>query len=120
MKYAASFAFLFSGFYSLGDAENVFRGLNYIYGTHPGSEISLVSAAGTQSNEVAYGNNRAEYSFIAGGIVSGILILPPDFPENIEDWPFIWGENEYVINPGASYIFLAQAVNELLNGTPVK
>lgn len=99
------------------DAEFVFRGLNYIYGCHPGSDISLVSAVGTQSKEVAYGNNRADYSFIAGGIVPGVLILPPDFPENKEDWPFLWGENEYVINLGASYIFLVHAANDLLKET---
>jgi hypothetical protein len=96
-------------------ADYVFRGLNYIYGCHPGSDISLVSAVGTASKEIAYGNNRADFTFIAGGIVPGILILPPDFPENKEDWPFIWGENEYVINLGASYIFLVHAVNDLLN-----
>ena len=105
---------LHKAFPDIIDAENVFRGLNYIYGTHPGSDISLVSAVGTQSKEVAYGNNRADFTFIAGGIVPGVLILPPDFPENKEDWPFLWGENEYVVNLGASYIFLVHAVNDLL------
>jgi hypothetical protein len=105
---------LYKAFPEIIDAEDVFRGLNFIYGCHPGSDISLVSAVGTQSKEVAYGNNRADFSFIAGGIVPGVLILPPDFPENKEDWPFLWGENEYVINLGASYIFLVNAVNEML------
>jgi len=94
--------------------EDVFEGLNYIYGTHPGSDISFVSAVGAQSKKVAYGMNRADYSFIAGGIVPGVLILKPDFPENKEDWPFLWGENEYVISLASTYIFLANAVNELL------
>ena len=39
----------------------------------------------------------------------------PDFPENKEDWPFLWGENEYVVNVGAAYIFLANAANELVS-----
>ena len=95
--------------------EDVLKGLNYIFGTHPGSNLSFVSAVGTRSKKVAYGMNRADYSFIAGGIVPGVLILKPDFPENKEDWPFLWGENEYVINVGASYLFLANAVNELLD-----
>ena len=97
------------------DAESIFRGLNYIYGCHPGSDISFVSGVGTVSKEVAYGNNRADFSFIAGGIVPGVLILKPAFPENKEDWPFLWGENEYVVNVGASYIFLVNAVNDVLN-----
>jgi len=64
---------------------------------------------------VVYGNNRADYSFIAVGIVPGILILPPDFPENKEDWPFLWGENEYVVTGGASYILLVNAAIDLAN-----
>ena len=44
----------------------------------------------------------------------GVLILAPDFPENKEDWPFLWGENEYVISVGSSYLYLVNAVRELL------
>jgi hypothetical protein len=40
--------------------------------------------------------------------------LDPDLPENMEDWPFLWGENEYVITVGGSYIYLANAVQALL------
>ena len=87
---------------------------NYIYGCHPGSDISFVSAVGTHSKPIAYGNNRADFTFIAGGVVPGVLVVKPDFPENKEDWPFLWGENEYVISAGASYIFLVNAVNDLL------
>jgi endoglucanase len=43
-------------------------------------------------------------------------IFKPDFPENKKDWPFLWAENEYVISAGASYIFVVNAVNDLLNG----
>jgi endoglucanase len=90
-----------------------YRGIDYIYGCHPGSNISFVSGIGTHSKKVAYGSNRADYSFIAGGVVPGVLVLKPDFPENKEDWPFLWGENEYVIDICASYIFLANAVYDL-------
>ena len=95
-------------------AEDVYRGLHFVLGCHPGSNLSWVSGVGTDSKSVAYGFNRADYSFIPGGVVPGVLILPPDFPENKEDWPFLWGENEYVINVGAAYIFLVNAVNELV------
>jgi hypothetical protein len=70
---------------------------------------------GTISKKITYGNNRADFSFIAGGVVPGLLILKPDFPENKEDWPFLWGENECVIDICAAYIFLSGAVNELVN-----
>lgn len=107
---------LHKAFPEIIDREYALKGLNYIYGCHPGSDISFVSGVGTRSKKVAYGNNRADFSFIAGGVVPGVLILEPDFPENKEDWPFLWGENEYVINVSASYIFAVNAANELLNG----
>ena len=44
----------------------------------------------------------------------GVLVLKPDFPEHMEDWPFLWGENEYVVDTCAQYIFLAQAARDLL------
>jgi endoglucanase len=94
--------------------EYVYKGLNYIFGCHPYSNISFVSGVGTRSKEVAYGNNRADFTFIAGGVVPGLLLFQPDFLENKEDWPFFWGENEYVIDICAAYIFLSNAVNEMV------
>ncbi len=114
IRFAITNYLLHRAFPQLIGAESIFAALNYIYGCHPGSAISFVSGVGAVSKEVAYGNNRADFSFIAGGIVPGVLIIKPDFPENKEDWPFFWGENEYVVNVGASYLFLVNAVNDLL------
>jgi hypothetical protein len=94
--------------------EYVYKGLNYIFGCHPYSNLSFVSAVGTRSKEVAYGSNRADFAFIAGGVVPGLLLFQPDFLENKEDWPFFWGENEYVIDICSAYIFLTNAVNEMI------
>ena len=95
--------------------EYTLRGLEYLHGCHPASSVSFVSGVGADSKTVAYGSNRADYSFIAGGVVPGILIIKPDFPENKEDWPFLWGENEYVIGIAAAYLFLIHAADDLLN-----
>jgi len=102
-------------FPDLISAEYVYKGLNYIFGCHPYSNISFVSAVGTHSKEVAYGNNRADFTFIAGGVVPGLLLFQPDFLENKEDWPFFWGENEYVIDICSAYVFLSNAVNEMVS-----
>lgn len=97
-------------------ADYTLTGLGYLFGCHPGSGLSFVSGVGAESKKVAYGSNRADFSFIAGGVVPGILIVKPDFPENKDDWPFLWGENEYVVNLAASYLYLVHAANDLLNG----
>ncbi len=109
-------AALHKAFPGIVPADGVFRALDFLYGTHPGSNLSLVSAVGTQSKEVAYGNNRADFSFIAGGVVPGVLIIKPDLPENKEDWPFLWGENEYVVNVAAAYMLLVQTADAIANG----
>jgi hypothetical protein len=96
--------------------EYVYKALNYVFGCHPYSNISFVAGVGTRSKKRTYGSNRADFSFIAGGVVPGVLLLKPDFLENKEDWPFLWGENECVIDICADYIFLVNAVNDLLNG----
>ncbi|MCX7798277.1 MAG: glycoside hydrolase family 9 protein [Melioribacter sp.] len=115
INWAITNYYLYKSYPELINSEYIFKGLNYIYGCHPYSNISFVSGVGLVSKKIAYGSNRADFSFIAGGVVPGLLILKPDFPENKEDWPFLWGENEYVINICASYIFLTNAVNEILN-----
>jgi endoglucanase len=114
VQFALTNYYLIKEFPDLIDPENVYRGLNYMYGTHPGSNISFVSGVGTESQLIAYGMNRADFSFIPGGIVPGVLVLPPDFPENKQNWPFFWGQNEYVITLGSSYLLLVHAVIDLL------
>jgi endoglucanase len=94
--------------------EYIFRGLSYIYGCHPYSNISFVNAVGVRSKKIAYGNNRADFTTIAGGIVPGLIFLKPDFLENKDDWPFLWGENEVTIGGSADYILLGCAVNDLI------
>ena len=59
---------------------------------------------------------QGKFSFIAGGIVPGILVFKPDFPENKEDWPFFWGENEVTVGGCADYILLGTAVNQMSGG----
>lgn len=74
----------------------------------------MVSGIGARSHTAAYGTNRADYSFIPGGIVPGIVIIPPDFPEMKTDWPFHWYEGEYVIPMAPAHTFLAHAAADLV------
>ncbi len=70
---------------------------------------------GAKSLTVAYGVNRADWSYIPGGVGSGPALIRPDFPE-LKDWPFFWQQSEYVIGGGGSnFMFLALAAHHLLN-----
>jgi endoglucanase len=114
MSFGVSSYWLNKVFPEVVEDELVYRSLNYIFGTHPDSNYSFVSGVGARSQTQAYGNNRADFSFIPGGVVPGVLVLPPDYPENKSDWPFFWGQNEYVIPMGSRYIFLVHAAQKLL------
>ena len=70
---------------------------------------------GAHSATTAYGANRADWSSIPGGVVSGTALIRPDFPELLE-FPFLWQQTEYVMGGGSShYMFLVLAVRQLLN-----
>jgi hypothetical protein len=104
---------LYKAYPDLFDRDAVFRGAAYLFGTHPVHNLSFVSGVGVRSKEVAYGNNRADFAFIPGGVVPGALLVQPDFFENHEDWPFFWAENEYTISAASSYVLLGNALEDL-------
>jgi endoglucanase len=91
--------------------EYTLHALDYVLGRHPVSNVSYVSGVGAQSKLIAYGNNRADYTFVPGGIIPGVVIIQPDFPELKEGWPFLWYENEYVVDTVTSYVLAANAAH---------
>jgi hypothetical protein len=109
--------FLHKAFPEVFPADYVFNALNFILGVHPGSNTSsFASGVGSKSTIVAYGINRADWSYIPGGVSSGTALIRPDFPELL-DWPFLWQQQEYVMGGGATnFMFLVLAAEELLNG----
>ena len=114
VNWATTNYYLHKVYPDLFDKESVYRGLYFLFGTHPASNTSLVATVGTRSKHLAYGSNRADFTFIPGVIVPGVLILKPDYPENMDDWPYLWGENEGTIGGASQYILLAIAAQELL------
>ena len=83
-------------------------------GVHPGENTqSFASGVGANSATVAYGVNRADWSYIPGGVISGTALIRPDLPE-LKIWPFFWQQTEYVMGGGeANYMFLTLAVDQL-------
>ena len=65
---------LHRAFPELIGSEHTLRGLEYVLGRHPGSHVSMISGIGARSKTIAYGMNRADYSFIPGGPVPGIVL----------------------------------------------
>ena len=112
---AFQYYFLYKAFPDIFDASLLENALHFILGCHPGSNTaSFASGVGTRSATVAYGANRADWSYIPGGVVSGTALIRPDFPELLE-YPFLWQQTEYVMGGGSShFMFLVLAVNDIL------
>jgi hypothetical protein len=93
----------------------IFNALNFILGVHPGENTaSFASGVGVKSTTVAYGVNRADWSYIPGGVSSGTALIRPDYPELLE-WPYLWQQQEYVMGGGATnFMFLVLAADQLL------
>jgi endoglucanase len=94
--------------------------LSFMLGVHPGSNTaSFVSGVGARSLETAYGFNRADWSYIPGGVGSGTALIRPDFPE-LKHWPFFWQQSEYVLGRGTTdYLLLVLAADHVLNDKKV-
>lgn len=110
--------FLYRAYPDIFDAKLIYNALNFILGCHPGSNTaSFASGVGAKSATVAYGLNRADFSYIPGGVVSGTALIRPDFPELLE-WPFLWQQTEYVLGGGSShYMFLVLAAKQIYEMT---
>jgi hypothetical protein len=119
---AAAFAvpmyYLHCAFPDLIGTDATLRGFDYVLGRHPVNSVSYVSTVGAESKLIAYGNNRADYSFIPGGMIPGVVIIEPDFPELKDAWPFLWYENEYVVDAASTFILAANAAAALTRSGP--
>ena len=82
---------------SLVPVSNFVNALNFDLGVHPGeNNASFVSGVGAHSTTVAYGFNRADWTYIPGGVISGTALIRPDLPE-LKVWPYFWQQTEYVL-----------------------
>lgn len=115
---AVKYYYLHKHFPEIFNNDMLFRSLDFILGTHPGSNnASFASGVGSKSMLTAYGANRADWSYIPGGVVSGTALIRPDFPELLE-FPFLWQQAEYVLGGGSSnFMFLVLAVKKELERT---
>lgn len=108
--------FLHRAFPDIVNTEYMLNALNFVLGVHPGENTaSFASGVGARSMTTAYGFNRADWSYIPGGVSSGTALIRPDFPE-LKDFPYLWQQGEYVLGGGSSnYMFLVLAADQVLN-----
>ncbi len=105
--------FLHKAFPELVSPEYTLRAVNYILGTHPVSSTSYVAGVGTVSKTKTYSNNRADNAYIPGAVIPGYIVIKPDFPECIDDFGFLWFEDEAVVAGSASWVVAGNAADAI-------
>lgn len=110
------YCFLQDAYPDLFTPDYIFNAIHFILGCHPGSNtVSFASGVGANSATVAYGVNRADGSYIPGGVTPGTVLIRPDLPELVP-YPFIWQEGEYCMGGEASYfMYMVLAARKILN-----
>ena len=106
--------FLHKTFPDLVGPEYTLRAVNYILGTHPVSSTSYVAGVGTVSKTKTYSNNRADNAYIPGAVIPGYIIIKPDFPECIDDFGFLWFEDEAVVAGSANWVVAGNAADAII------
>lgn len=106
--------FLHKTFPDLVSSEYTLRAVNYILGTHPVSSTSYVAGVGTVSKTMTYSNNRADNAYIPGAVIPGYIVIKPDFPECIDDFGFLWFEDEAVVAGSASWVVAGNAAEAIV------
>jgi hypothetical protein len=114
MDMAIRMYFLHKTFPDLVGPEYTLRAVNYILGTHPVSSTSYVAGVGTVSKTKTYSNNRADDAYIPGAVIPGYIIIKPDFPECIDDFGFLWFEDEAVVAGSATWILAGNAAEAII------
>lgn len=106
--------FLHKAYPDIFEPDIIYNALNFVLGLHPGSNtMSFASGVGAKSATVGYGLNRADWSYIPGGVISGTALIRPDFPELLV-FPYLWQQVEYVLGGGSShFMFLVLAVQQI-------
>lgn len=114
LDFAARAYFFVKHFPEIFPKDCLLNAVNYNFGCHPATNHSYVSGVGINSATVGYGFNRADETYIPGGVVSGASFLRPKFIEyRACEWD--WYETEYVIGGSAAYLFDVLAADALLN-----
>ena len=112
---AFNYCFLHESYPDLFSPDYIYSAVNFLLGVHPGqNQASFVSGVGAQSQTAAYGVNRADWSYVPGGVVPGTNLIRPDLPELLH-FPYLWQEGEYCLGGYTSnFMYMVLATQKSL------
>ena len=111
-----NYCYLHAAYPDLFTPDYIFNAVQYLLGMHPGrNQAAFVTGVGAETMKAAYGVNRADWSYIPGGVSPGTNLIRPDLPELLH-FPFLWQEGEYCLGGHATwFMYMVLASNKILN-----
>ena len=111
-----NYVFLHQSWPDLFEPEFIFSTMQFLLGMHPGQNTaSFVTGVGSNTVKAAYGTNRADWSYIPGGVAPGTNLIRPDLPELL-DFPYLWQEGEYCMGGLTThFMYMVLASDRILN-----
>lgn len=111
-----NYCYLQAAYPDLFEPDYLFNAMQYLLGMHPGqNQSSFVTGVGAETMKAAYGTNRADWSYIPGGVAPGTNLIRPDLPELLH-FPYLWQEGEYCLGGHASwFMYMTLAADRILN-----
>lgn len=87
------------------DIDYVSHCVQFFLGLHPGqNRASFIAGVGSETVKALYGANRADWSYIPGGVAPGTNLIRPDLPELLR-FPFLWQQGEFCIDGHNTWFF---------------
>lgn len=111
-----NYCWLHASYPDLFEPDYIFNAVQYLLGMHPGrNQAAFVTGVGAETMKAAYGVNRADWSYIPGGVAPGTNLIRPDLPELLH-FPFLWQEGEYCLGGHASwFMYMVLSTHKILN-----
>lgn len=111
-----NYCFLNQSYPDVFEPDFIFNAMQFLLGMHPGlNTASFVTGVGSNTVKAAYGTNRADWSYIPGGVAPGTNLIRPDLPELL-DFPYLWQEGEYCMGGYTSwFMYMVLASDRILN-----
>lgn len=72
---------IYAAYPDLFTPDYIFNAVQYLLGMHPGRNQAAFVTVGAETMKAAYGVNRADWSYIPGGVSPGTNLIRPDLPE---------------------------------------
>ena len=111
-----NYCYLHDAYPDLFEPDYIFNAVQYLLGMHPGrNQSAFVTGVGAETMKQAYGVNRADWSYIPGGVAPGTNLIRPDLPELLR-FPFLWQEGEYCLGGHSTWFtYMVLASTHILN-----